>query len=90
MGKMEFTYTSGWEEFADYCRELYWGYLNRYCQGNEKVWKDEINQAYASGMSFIQKKVNENKEILKQLRVAAFIGNLAKKHDLTVTVIFSK
>lgn len=86
MGKMEFTYTSGWEEFEQYCKELYRGYLNRYCQGNEKGCEDEINKAYAIGMSFIQKKVNENKEILKQLWVAAFIGNLAKKHDLTVTV----
>lgn len=86
MGKMEFTYTSGWEEFEQYCKELYRGYLNRYCQGNEKGCEDEINQAYASGMSFIQKKVKENKEILKQLWVAAFIGNLVKKYDLTVTV----
>ena len=86
MGKMEFTYTSGWEEFEQYCKELYRGYLNRYCQGNERVCEDEINQAYASGMSFIQKKVSENKEILKQLWVAAFIGNLARKYDLTVTV----
>lgn len=86
MGKMEFTYTSGWEEFEQYCKELYRGYLNRYCQGNEKGCEDEINQAYASGMSFIQKKVKENKEILKQLWVAAFIGNLARKYDLTVTV----
>ena len=86
MGKMEFTYTSGWEEFENYCRELYRGYLNRYCQGNEKVWEDELNRIYATEMSFIQKKVNENEEILKELWVAAFVGNLAKKHDLTVTV----
>lgn len=86
MGKMEFTYTSGWEEFENYCRELYRGYLNRYCQGNEKVWEDELNRIYATEMSFIQKKVNENEEILKELWVAAFVGNLVKKHDLTVTV----
>ncbi len=86
MGKMEFTYTSGWEEFEQYCKELYRGYLNRYCQGNEKGCEDEINKAYAIGMSFIREKVKENKEILKQLWVAAFIGNLARKYDLTVTV----
>lgn len=86
MGKMEFTYTSGWEEFEQYCKELYQGYLNRYCQGNEKGCEDEINKAYAIGMSFIREKVKENKEILKQLWVAAFIGNLARKYDLTVTV----
>lgn len=85
-GKMEFTYTSGWEEFEQYCKELYRGYLNRYCQGNEKGCEDEINKAYAIGMSFIREKVKENKEILKQLWVAAFIGNLARKYDLTVTV----
>lgn len=86
MGKMEFTYTSGWEEFEQYCKELYRGYLNRYCQGNEKGCEDEINKGYAIGMSFIREKVKENKEILKQLWVAAFIGNLARKYDLTVTV----
>lgn len=86
MGKMEFTYTSGWEEFEQYCKELYRGYLNRYCQGNEKGCEDEINKAYAIGMSFIREKVKENKEILKQLWIAAFIGNLARKYDLTVTV----
>lgn len=86
MGKMEFTYTSSWEEFEQYCKELYRGYLNRYCQGNEKGCEDEINKAYAIGMSFIREKVKENKEILKQLWVAAFIGNLARKYDLTVTV----
>ena len=37
-------------------------------------------------MNFIREKVKENKEILKQLWVAAFIGNLARKYDLTVTV----
>ena len=36
MEKMEFIYTSGWEKFEQYCKELYRGYLNRYCQGNEK------------------------------------------------------
>lgn len=86
MGKMEFTYTSGWEEFEQYCKELYRGYLNRYCQGNEKGCEDEINKVNAIGMSFIREKVKENKEILKQLWVAAFIGNLARKYDLTVTV----
>ena len=34
MEKMEFIYTSGWEKFEQYCKELYRGYLNRYCQGN--------------------------------------------------------
>ena len=50
--------------------------------------KDRIehNKAYAMGMNFIREKVKENKEILKQLQVAAFIGNLARKYDLTVTV----
>ena len=86
MGKMEFTYTSGWEEFEQYGKELYRGYLDRYSQGNEKGCEDEINKAYAIGMSFIREKVKENKEILKQLWVAAFIGNLARKYDLTVTV----
>ena len=86
MGKMEFTYTSGLEEFEQYCKELYRGYLNRYCQGNEKGCEDEINKVNAIGMSFIREKVKENKEILKQLWVAAFIGNLARKYDLTVTV----
>lgn len=86
MGKMEFTYTSGWEEFEQYCKELYRGYLNRYCQGNEKGCEDEINKVNAIGMSFIREKVKENKEILKQLWGAAFIGNLARKYDLTVTV----
>ena len=33
MEKMEFIYTSGWEKFEQYCKELYRGYLNRYCQG---------------------------------------------------------
>lgn len=32
MEKMEFIYTSGWEKFEQYCKELYRGYLNRYCQ----------------------------------------------------------
>lgn len=86
MEKMEFIYTSGWEKFEQYCKELYRGYLNRYCQGNEKACEDEINKAYAMGMNFIREKVKENKEILKQLWVAAFIGNLARKYDLTVTV----
>lgn len=39
MGKMEFTYTSGWEEFEQYGKELYRGYLDRYSQGNETVQK---------------------------------------------------
>ena len=39
----EFIYTSGWEKFEQYCKELYRGYLNRYCQGNEKACEDEIN-----------------------------------------------
>lgn len=86
MEKMEFIYTSGWEKFEQYCKELYRGYLNRYCQGNEKACEDEINKAYAMGMNFIREKVKENKEILKQLWIAAFIGNLARKYDLTVTV----
>lgn len=86
MEKMEFIYTSGWEKFEQYCKELYRGYLNRYCQGNEKACEDKINKAYAMGMNFIREKVKENKEILKQLWVAAFIGNLARKYDLTVTV----
>lgn len=81
---MEFTYTSGWDEFENYCGKLFRGYLKRYCQGKE--YKDEIKQAYVTEMSFIQKKVNENKEILKQLWVAAFVGNLSRKNDLTVTV----
>lgn len=46
MEKMEFIYTSGWEKFEQYCKELYRGYLNRYCQGNEKACEDEINKAY--------------------------------------------
>ena len=48
MEKMEFIYTSGWEKFEQYCKELYRGYLNRYCQGNEKACEDEINKAYAN------------------------------------------
>lgn len=44
MEKMEFIYTSGWEKFEQYCKELYRGYLNRYCQGNEKACEDEINK----------------------------------------------
>ena len=86
MKEMEFTYTSGWKEFEQYSADLYWRYLNRYSQGNEKSWEHEMEKNYAIGMSFIQKKVNENKEILKQLWVAALVGNLARKHDLTVTV----
>lgn len=82
---MEFMYTSGWEEFEQYCRDLYLGYLNRYSQGNEKSWEHKMKKNYAIGMSFIQKKVNENKEILKQLWVAALVGKLARKYDLTVT-----
>lgn len=56
MEKMEFIYTSGWEKFEQYCKELYRGYLNRYCQGNEKACEDEINKAYAMGMNFIGRK----------------------------------
>ena len=76
MEKMEFIYTIGWDKFEQYCKELYRGYLNRYCQGNEKACEDEINKAYAMGMNFIREKVKENKEILKQLWVAAFICKL--------------
>ena len=77
MRKMDFTYSSGWKEFEQYCRALYDGYCNRYCKANDKLYERE--------MCFIQKKVKENKELLKQLWVSAFIGMVAKKYDLTIT-----
>lgn len=33
MGKMEFTYTSGWEEFENYCGELYSGIFEQILSG---------------------------------------------------------
>ena len=57
MEKMEFIYTSGWEKFEQYCKELYRGYLNRYCQGNEKACEDEINKAYCLVYIHLQEKM---------------------------------
>ena len=34
---MKFRYTNSWEEFEEYCEELYHGYLNRYRQNRVNI-----------------------------------------------------
>ena len=53
MEKMEFIYTSGWEKFEQYCKELYRGYLNRYCQGNEKACEDPCSLPSTNAISAV-------------------------------------
>ncbi|MCF2554405.1 hypothetical protein [Faecalicatena contorta] len=83
---MEFKYTNTWEEFEEYCEELYRGYLFRYRKGWGKSWEYEMQRHYVAEMKFIRSKVNEKPDIIKQLWIAAFVGMLSKKYDLTINV----
>ena len=83
---MEFKYTNTWEEFKEYSEELYCGYLNRYRKGWGKSWEYEMQRHYVAEMEFIRSKVKEKPDTIKQLWIAAFVGMLSKKYDLTITV----
>lgn len=80
---MKFRYTNSWEEFEGYCKELYYGYLNRYRQNRGESWKYEMQRYYVAEMKFIRSKVEEKPDTIKQLWMAAFMGMLTKKYDLT-------
>lgn len=86
MDVMNFKYTNTWETFENYCEILYQGFIHR--QGKDKgvTWEHEMRKQYAFEMKFIRNKVIENKEILKQFWMAAFIGMLSKKYNLTINV----
>lgn len=45
---MKFRYTNSWEEFEGYCKELYYGYLNRYRQNRGESWKYEMQRYYVA------------------------------------------
>lgn len=83
---MEFKYTNTWEEFEEYCEELYRGYLNRYRKGWGKSWEYEMQRHYVAEIEFIRSKVKEKPDTIKQLWLAAFVGMLSKKYNLTITV----
>ena len=53
---MKFRYTNSWEEFEEYCEELYHGYLNRYRQNRGESWKYEMQRHYVAEMKFIRKR----------------------------------
>lgn len=86
MNVMNFKYTNTWEEFENYCETIFQGYFNRYSKDKGGDWEYEIRRQYAFEMKFIRNKVIEDKDILKQLWLAAFMGMLAKKYDLTINV----
>lgn len=83
---MKFRYTNSWEEFEGYCKELYYGYLNRYRQNRGESWKYEMQRYYVAEMKFIRSKVEEKPDTIKQLWMAAFMGMLTKKYDLTINI----
>ena len=86
MDVMNFKYTNTWEEFENYCEIIFQGYFYRYGKDKGGDWEHEMRKQYAFEMKFIRNKVMEDKDTLKQLWLAAFMGMLTKKYDLTVNI----
>lgn len=72
---MEFKYTNTWEEFEEYCEELYRGYLNRYRKGWGKSWEYEMQRHYVAEIEFIRSKVKEKPDTIKGTeKLPFFVG----------------